>query len=296
MKKLSVQTITYALGDVQQVLYYLIHEVVDNMMKNEKTCKLEHCPHKHFTRQRLGTAIGADTIAREEGNKVRREVFTTMAHTDRKQLRNMKKISNITEELRKTVREHTVELAMSRAADYLELEAEKIIGTLHSLLTPSGTWQLGDRHTSDYAMILQKALLKNYRGLNAQQMEEVRMMMAGTTIIATLLSPIKEGSKFCTNMQVLKTLIVPIFDPTSMMVHHRRDDGLWESNEGELRHFSTTGFFSGFSKLDGIEARMVGRTCTIKEGIKMAQTQDLDFLHERFAITGPSHKLHPQMP
>ena len=46
-----------------------------------------------------------------------------------------------------------------------------------------------------------------------------------------------------------------------------------------------TGFFSGFSKLDGIEARMVGRTCTIKEGIKMAQSADLDFLHERFAIT-----------
>ena len=86
------------------------------------------------------------------------------------------------------------------------------------------------------------------------------------------------------NMQVLKTLIVPIIDPTSMRVHHRRDDGLWES-ERHLRHFSMTGFFSGFSKLDGIEARMVGRTCTIKEGIKMAQSEDLDFLHERFAIT-----------
>ena len=86
----------------------------------------------------------AEAIAREEEKKVRRDVFTTMAQTDKKQLRNMRKIASMTEELRKTVREHNVELAMSRAASYLELETEKIIATLHSLLTPSGTWKLGD--------------------------------------------------------------------------------------------------------------------------------------------------------
>ena len=101
-----------------------------------------------------------------------------------------------------------------------------IIETLHSLLTPSGTWKLGDHHTADYAMILQKALLKNYRGLNAQQMEEVRMLMAGTMIISTMISPKVEGSKFCTNMQVLKTLIIPIIDLLSKIEHWRREDDL----------------------------------------------------------------------
>ena len=79
----------------------------------------------------------------------------------------MEKISKRTEKLRKTIREHSTELAMSRIADYLELEVEKAIETLHSLLTPSGTWKLGDRHTSDYATVLQRALMKNYIGLDA---------------------------------------------------------------------------------------------------------------------------------
>ena len=72
-----------------------------------------------------------------------------------------------------------MELAMSRIADYLELETEKAVGILHSLLTPSGTWSLGDRHASDYLMILQKTIMKNYQGLNAEQMEEVKMLTAG---------------------------------------------------------------------------------------------------------------------
>ena len=85
-------------------------------------------------------------------------------------------------------------------------------------------------------------------------------------------------------MKILKTLTMPIIDHNSMMVHHQRKDGLWES-DGHLRHFSQTSFYSGFSRLDSNEARMVGRTCNIFEGIKMEQSNDMNFLHEKFLVT-----------
>ena len=44
-----------------------------------------------------------------------------MAESEKKQLRNMRKIEAMTKKLRETVEEHTLELAMSRAASYLEL-------------------------------------------------------------------------------------------------------------------------------------------------------------------------------
>ena len=77
----------------------------------------------------VGTAIGAETIAREEGKKVRRDMFTTMAKSEKKQLRNIRKIEAITAKLRETMEEYTLELAMSRAASYVELETKKIIAT-----------------------------------------------------------------------------------------------------------------------------------------------------------------------
>ena len=240
----------------------------------------------------IGTAIGADIIARSEANRVKRDVFTQMAQADGKQLSNAEKIANKTSYLLKTVKEHSVELVMNRIADYLALETEKVVGILHSLLTPSGTWSLGDKQAANYSMILQQTILKNYGGLNAAQLEEVRMLTAGTTIISTLIIPRVEGNKLCSNMKILKTLTMPIIDHNSMMVHHRCEDGLWENN-GHLRHFSLTGFYSGFSRLDGNKAKMVGRTCEIKNGIKMAQSKDMNFLHERFLVQWRNHKISP---
>ena len=56
-----------------------------------------------------------------------------MMYADRKQFKNADKIAKTTEGLCKTVREHTLELTVSRIADYLELETERAVSILHSL-------------------------------------------------------------------------------------------------------------------------------------------------------------------
>lgn len=112
------------------------------------------------------------------------------------------------------------------------------------------------------------------------------MLTAGTTIISTLVTPRVEDSSKCEDHPVLKMMIMPIIDTRSMMVHHQRADGLWEdASGGDLRHFSLTGFFSGFARLDGEEARMVGRSCLVFKGIQISQSDDKNFLHEKFIVT-----------
>ena len=150
---------------------------------------------------------------------------------------------------------------MNRLVEYLSIEMDKAIVVLHSLLKSTGTWSLGDHNSEDYSKVIQETILNNYGGLNAARLEEIRMLTVGTTTISTLVTPRVKGSNKCKDKQVLKTKIMPIIDTGSMMVYHQRKDGLWENAaERDVCHFSLNGFFSGFTRLDGREARMVVRS------------------------------------
>ena len=128
---------------------------------------------------------------------------------------------------------------------------------------------------------------KNSIGLSTSEMKEKSRISGDVTTLVTTLIPLNNRSHQCSDMMILKTLIIPIIDHTSR-IEVQKENGIIRRKYGNhSTHivFSQNALISKETRMFGSKMSIVGRTCEVENTVNATTSPSNDPLMEHFSFS-----------
>ena len=245
----------------------------------------------------VATAIGASSlatagvtaavIAHQETNKVIEEVKANRIEDIEYALYNNNINLNVSSIIAKDLDSIRFTGALATDAVNSYNHAVQLNNQISHLFSESEVIEFSSPFTESWFRGIVDINKKNSIGLTKSELMEKSRISADITSLVTTLVPLNNRSHQCSDMMLLKTLIVPTIDHKSRIEVHKENGTIRRRYGSNSSHIviSNNAAVSKETRMFGTTMSVVGRTCEIANSVNATSSQSSDPLMEHFSFS-----------